>query len=240
MKVLFNLLGLIVLLIILAFGYTEYLRSQLAPSASAYADESIRAIITTWSEDEAIKRLSPELSAVTPKAQLGQYLATLNDKLGTLQSYGGSKGGVGIKFSVEDGTVITALYVANATFQYGNANILIRLIRHGDAWQILSFHVTLGTGISGVSADHGTVDVNHPFLGDSALHGTTDTNFAKDWVILDGKKIEGITSADPAPNGQVAILYSDGVKHVPASSLPQGFLDAWELTPDRFKTAANQ
>jgi cytoskeletal protein RodZ len=77
-------------------------------------------------------------------------------------------------------------------------------------------------------------------LTEASYQGTVDTNFAKDWVIVDGKKIEGITLANPAPNAQVAILYSDGGKNVPASSLPQGFLNAWQLTPEKLKAAGNQ
>ena len=76
-------------------------------------------------------------------------------------------------------------------------------------------------------------------LSDSAYHGTADTAFGQYWVTVDGKTIQGITLANPAPGGQVAILYSDGGKNVPASSLPQGFLDAWKITPERLKAADN-
>ena len=33
--------------------------------------------------------------------------------------------------------------------------------------------------------------------------GTIDTNFAKEWVIFDHEKIDGITAVTPAPNGIV-------------------------------------
>jgi hypothetical protein len=77
-------------------------------------------------------------------------------------------------------------------------------------------------------------------LAEPSYQGTADTNFAKDWVIVDGVKMQGITFANPAPGGQVAIIYSDGGRNVPASSLPQGFLDAWKLTPEKFKAVGNQ
>jgi hypothetical protein len=73
-----------------------------------------------------------------------------------------------------------------------------------------------------------------------SYQGTADTNFGKDWVIVDGVKMQGITFANPAPDGQVAIVYSDGGRNVPASSLPQGFLDAWKLTPEKLKATGNQ
>jgi hypothetical protein len=77
-------------------------------------------------------------------------------------------------------------------------------------------------------------------LPEPSYQGKADTNFGKDWVIVDGVKMQGITFANPAPGGQVAIVYSDGGRNVPASSLPQGFLDAWKLTPEKFKAAGNQ
>ena len=77
-------------------------------------------------------------------------------------------------------------------------------------------------------------------LTESDYHGTTETNFAKEWVIVGGVKLYGITRANPAPGAQVAILYSGGGKDVPAHRLPQGFLDAWNLSPQRLKAAENR
>ncbi|MCE0483606.1 MAG: hypothetical protein LV479_05145 [Methylacidiphilales bacterium] len=77
-------------------------------------------------------------------------------------------------------------------------------------------------------------------LTDADYRGTSDTNFAKDWVIVNGEKLDGIMAVNPAPNAIVVILYSAGNKNVPASKLPQGFLDAWKLTPERLKAAGNQ
>jgi hypothetical protein len=75
-------------------------------------------------------------------------------------------------------------------------------------------------------------------LTDNAdYHGTTETNFAKDWVVVDGTKITGIFSVSPAPDAQVAILYSDGGRDVPVNKLPQGFLDSWSITPEKLQTA---
>ena len=74
---------------------------------------------------------------------------------------------------------------------------------------------------------------------DSVYHGTADKDFGKDWVIVAGKKIEGITQVKPVPNGKVELIYSLGVGNFAASSLPQGFLDAWQITPERLKALNN-
>ena len=54
--------------------------------------------------------------------------------------------------------------------------------------------------------------------------------YAKDWVIVNGEKLSGVSSVLAAPNYQVTIMYADGGKNVPASSLPSGFLKAWDVT----------
>ena len=140
----FLFLGVITLLFLVflgaGVGYGFYLRSSLAPSAKTYADESVRAIITTWSKDELIQRSSPELRATTTKGQLDQVFASLT-KLGSLQTYKEAEGDVGISFSNKRGLIVKATYVASATFQHGRADIKIELIRHANVWQILGFHV---------------------------------------------------------------------------------------------------
>jgi len=137
-------LGAITLLFLIllsaAIGYGKYLGYALAPSGRAYADESVRAIITTWSEDALIKRSSPELRAVTTQGQLDQFFVSLN-KLGKFQSYGGAQGNVNLSLNFKKGLIITATYHATATFLNGKADITIKLIRHNNAWQIEGFHV---------------------------------------------------------------------------------------------------
>lgn len=76
---------------------------------------------------------------------------------------------------------------------------------------------------------------SHP-LDESAYHGTSATDFGLRWVIVDGQKVEGITSVRPAPDAQVSILDTDGGLNVPAAKLPQGFLDAWHITPQLLKS----
>lgn len=71
-------------------------------------------------------------------------------------------------------------------------------------------------------------------------HGTAVGQFAKDWVIVDGERINGITLVLPARGAQASIIYSTGGRNVLADKLPQGFLDPWNLTPARLKSADRQ
>jgi len=144
LNTIFTFLGAVFLLFILiwvgAQGYSAYMGNVLNPSSKEYVDESIPAIISTWSRDELVKRASPELRAIASNGQLDQLIATCA-KLGTFQSYNGAIGRVNINISLQNGQVITASYIANATFKNGKAEIQIKLIRHNGAWQLLGFHV---------------------------------------------------------------------------------------------------
>ena len=125
-----------------ARGFGAYVRHELTPSSHAYVDDSIRAILTTWSEDELVKRASPEMRANATQGQLNQFFTTL-EKLGKFHTYDGANGEVEVTYYGNRGLIITAPYLAKASFQNGPAQIRIKLIRHGDAWYILDFHVDM-------------------------------------------------------------------------------------------------
>jgi uncharacterized membrane protein YhaH (DUF805 family) len=69
---------------------------------------------------------------------------------------------------------------------------------------------------------------------DSPL-GTSNANFAKDWVIINGEKLTDISAVQPAIHAQVTVSYAEGRRTVPAYTLPQGFLAAWNITSERLK-----
>lgn len=129
----------LLVLSVIGWGYVSLMSDQLAPSSKAYTEESIRAIVTTWSEDELIKRASPEMQATTTHGQLDQLFIALK-KLGKFQSYDGAKTEQ-MHFSLNHGLIVTITYNAAVTFQLGKANIMITLVRHHNAWQIIGFHV---------------------------------------------------------------------------------------------------
>lgn len=137
-------LGVVFLILIFigaaVIGYSAYVGVKLDASSKAYVDESVPTIVSTWSKDELVKRASPELRAMTSNGQLDQLFA-LFTKLGAFQSYDGATGESNISFTSKDGEVVTASYIAHATFENGKAEIKIKLIHHNDAWQILGFHV---------------------------------------------------------------------------------------------------
>ena len=147
MKKILTILGVVFIVLIFivaaAIGYVAYTGNKLDASSKAYVDESVPAIVSTWSKDELIKRANSQLRQVTSDVQVGLLFNSLSNKLGTFQSYDGAKGQSNMSFTSKDGQTTTASYVANATFQNGKAEIQIKLIRDNDSWQILGFHVDL-------------------------------------------------------------------------------------------------
>ncbi|HMA87634.1 MAG TPA: hypothetical protein VKP89_02695 [Burkholderiales bacterium] len=146
MKKVVMVLGWIFLALVIGVGsivgYLFYVGPRLDASSKAYVDEQVPIIVSTWSKEELLKRASPELRrAITDERQLDQLLARLS-RLGKLKHYDGSKGEANISFLVRAGKVVTASYIAGATFENGSAQIAIRLIRHGDQWQLLYFNVS--------------------------------------------------------------------------------------------------
>lgn len=147
MKSILSFLGVIFLILVLSaaafFGYCAYTGGKLDASSKAYVDESVPAIISTWSKEELIKRASPQLRQKSSDEQITQLFNTLSNRLGAFRSYDGTKGDSNVSFTTQNGRVVTASYLAKATFQYGKAEIQIKLIQSQDSWEILGFHVEM-------------------------------------------------------------------------------------------------
>jgi len=143
MKTALSIVAVIVLLLIVlgavGFGLMNYYGGQMDTSSKAYVEDSVRAITANWSQDEMIKRESPQLRSTVPDDKIATLFAELS-KLGPLQSYDGSKGDSNIHIG-RRGLLITATYKADATYQNGKAEWLLYLLRENGAWEIQGFRV---------------------------------------------------------------------------------------------------
>lgn len=144
MKKTLMILGVTFLVVIgaalLAFGYVAYTGSRLDASSKAYVDEAIQPIVSTWSTEELLKRASTQLRQAGTDEQF-ELLFKKMSALGKLQSYEGSKGSSNVTITTQNGKVISASYVADATFENGKASIDIQLIQQDGVWKILGFRV---------------------------------------------------------------------------------------------------
>ena len=122
------------------FGFVRYEETKCDASSKAYVDESIPAIVSNWSKDELVKRVSPELLQATADDDLTTMFTKLSG-LGPMQSYDGSTGEAKVHLTRTAKLQITAAYVAQATFPKGKAIIKVRLMQVNGAWMIASFAV---------------------------------------------------------------------------------------------------
>lgn len=142
-KILITFGALFLALIVGGIAFISYLAFQgfkLNKSSKKYVDENVPKIVSNWSAQELLDRASPELLQVVTPVQIAQLFPKLGI-LGPLTEYQGAQGQAGVFYNPKDGKVISASYVANASFAKGSAEINIRLIQHQGSWQILSFRV---------------------------------------------------------------------------------------------------
>ena len=114
--------------------------NALDKESKAYADSAIPAIVTGWSEKELLDRASPELKKAVTIDQLDRLFRWFSI-LGQLQKCEPAQGQSIMSATTQTGKMISGQYIAQANFQKGKATIKLGLIKHGDQWQILSFHV---------------------------------------------------------------------------------------------------
>jgi hypothetical protein len=144
MKKFFIILGSIFLAIILlgaiGIAFVAVRGNALDRESKAYADAAIPAIVTTWSEKEVLDRASPELKQAVTTDQLDRLFRWVSG-LGQLQKCEPAQGQALMSATTQTGKIISAQYTVKATFQKGEAVIKLGLIKHGNEWEILNFHV---------------------------------------------------------------------------------------------------
>jgi hypothetical protein len=121
-------------------GVVVYNGRALDAESKTFIDTAVPAIATNWSEDALLERATPELrGSVTP-----DQLRTLFEgfsRLGRLVEYQGSKGDANMSYIAGVGGSVSALYVATAKFQNGDAVFRITLLKRNGQWLIHNFHV---------------------------------------------------------------------------------------------------
>jgi len=144
MQKFFAVLGIIFLVIIVlgavSIGFIAVRGNALDKESKAYADAAIPAIVSNWNQNELLGRASPEFKKAVTQQQLDQMFRWFIS-LGRFQSSEPAQGQAGITVTPQTGKVISGQYTAKAKFEKGEATIKLGLIKHGDQWQIASFHV---------------------------------------------------------------------------------------------------
>ena len=145
MKRFFTILGgifaFLIIVAVCGFIILDYFGTGLDEESKLYVDSNLPIIINDWNVNELFNRASPELLKVAPKEKIEKLFSVFSDRLGPLREYKGSSGQVNMSFTVNNGKVITALYIANAIFEKAPATIRFQIIKHKNKWQVLEFRV---------------------------------------------------------------------------------------------------
>ncbi|MFN2120886.1 MAG: hypothetical protein ACK2T0_10875 [Anaerolineales bacterium] len=147
MRRVLSVVGMLFLVVILATGgfvaYATYQGRALDATSKAYVQTTVPAIVSTWSEQELLKRASPQLLTEIHKhpGQLGLMFRKLS-ALGAMQSFGHVQGESKVTYNFPHDKVATAAYEAKAVFANGTVDIKLRLILQAGKWKLLNFYVT--------------------------------------------------------------------------------------------------
>lgn len=144
MKKFFVVLGVIfaclIVLGIIFISIAAYTGSKLDAESKAYVDRMVPQIVASWDSKELLNNASPELLKVAPADKIESMFKMLSGKLGGYKEYKGSKGDSLVNITPQ-GKVITAAYITQVSFDKADATVRIRVIKHGENWQVLEFYV---------------------------------------------------------------------------------------------------
>jgi hypothetical protein len=130
--------GLIIIGIV-AFILTAIRGTKLDKESKTYIDSALPAIVASWNGQELLDRASPEFKQASSGVDIGRMFTACR-LLGKMVTYA-AEGQAIMAHDLTKGRSITANYIVKAQFERGSAEIDVRLIKHGDEWQILGFHV---------------------------------------------------------------------------------------------------
>lgn len=110
-------------------------------AARSAAREAVLAFVTTWNEDELIKRADDEWKTKEYREKLDK-LFTFYRRLGTFKSLGEANGKVEARyFAGEKDNGIVSNYSFPATFSAGTATIDIRSHKEPSGWKIIGINI---------------------------------------------------------------------------------------------------
>jgi len=113
---------------------------HLDKESQAFVDTAIPAVVGEWEVNELVKRGNEELRSHASREPLDDLFFAYR-RLGRLTEYRGSEGAATVSLNTQEGMVVTARYLAAATFENGDATITALLVRRGGEWEIAAFHV---------------------------------------------------------------------------------------------------
>ena len=130
----------VVVVFVAGIGILIWKGNGLDAESKAYVDAAVPAITAHWDKKALLDRAGPELRAATTPDQIANLFDNFS-RLGPLIQYEGASGQANMAYFTGKGGQVTAMYEAKAKYEYGEATLQLRLIKHDGAWAIVGFHV---------------------------------------------------------------------------------------------------
>jgi len=114
---------------------------KLDSESKAFVDRIVPIICADLNVETLTKYASEEmLNSVT--REKFDALFRLFRKLGGYTKFNGSSGEASMLFTLEDGKLITAEYVADVEFETGPAKVKVMAVRRGEGWKLMEFMIS--------------------------------------------------------------------------------------------------
>jgi hypothetical protein len=143
-------LGALSLVVIVAatagVGILAYRGNALDAESKAFVDGTVPAITASWSKQLLLDRATPELRQSVKPEQLTALFETVS-RLGPLLEYEGATGQSYMGYNVGSGGIVSAIYIAKARFQNGDATFRLVLMKRDGNWMIHNFRVDPTPGV---------------------------------------------------------------------------------------------
>jgi hypothetical protein len=117
---------------------------QLSEESTAYANDAILGVVSSWNTSALVDRASPKLLQSDSQPNLEQSFSRLSKQLGVLQQYRGVTCNVNSTLT-QMGNLTTSRCETTLVFEKASATVEIQLSRQGNQWQIDRFQVNSST-----------------------------------------------------------------------------------------------
>ena len=133
--------AVLIVLGVIGFAVLAVKGTALDEESKAYVDEVTPRILANLNKEVLFQYASDELKNSASPEEFDKIFNWFAN-LGKYKEYKGSSGQANISVTTERGKQITGLYQAEAEFENGPATIKITIIKKGDTWQIMGFHIS--------------------------------------------------------------------------------------------------
>lgn len=141
-------LGIVTACLVVAAGIGVFFLARdgaaLDAQSKAFVKNAVVAIADDWDSEALWQRSSARFRAVTKEQDLRNFFAAARQALGHMTAHDGPRGQATIMVT-NQGRRVAANYSVRATFERGDADIQIGIVKDGAQWRIEGFHINSST-----------------------------------------------------------------------------------------------